>query len=357
MSPSDSNADTGISGERTEGSRLHQNLYDDLSFDELESSGTFTEAAAKQFFPVHEQEPIETMDSPVVIECAYPGWQPGGDHYPAVPDSKDEQIRELIDSVEAGAAAVHVHPRDEDGRPQWNDNDLLVETLDPVFEACGDVVTFSQGWSTGPHADYVTGVRDLLERGDGNKYCQGGVVLPPGLFGAGSLHSMSTIKEAVRYYEANDVKPLFQLYDTHVLREIRHHLLAEDELTWDPYVLNLRMGAHHSTTTNNDPWSYFKVISELYNVRQTVEDSIVGLYPGGRNWLPTLLLGLMAGANVVRVGIEDAYWKYPHRDDLVRKNSEVVEMTVELAEMLGREVITDFDRAREFLGMKYTSPR
>ena len=77
---SDSDAGTAAQNEVP----LHGNLYDDLSFDELEPSGTFTEEAAKQFFPVHEEECIDTMDSPVVIECAYPDWQPGGEHYPAV---------------------------------------------------------------------------------------------------------------------------------------------------------------------------------------------------------------------------------------------------------------------------------
>jgi uncharacterized protein (DUF849 family) len=138
---------------------------------------------------------------------------------------------------------------------------------------------------------------------------------------------------------------------------VKRHLIEDDELESEPYVMSLRMGSHHSTTTNNDPWSYFKVISEIYNVRQTIEDSVVGLYPGGRNWLPTLMMGLVGGANVIRVGIEDAYWMYPHKDELIQKNSEVVEMAVEIAETLGREVITDPDRAREFLGMEYTSPR
>ncbi|USZ67525.1 3-keto-5-aminohexanoate cleavage protein [Halorussus salilacus] len=355
MGPNGSTSDDDRATGRDES--LHGNLYDDLPFDELEQSGTFTPEAAKRFFPVHEEDPIDTMDSPVVIECAYPGWQPGGDHYPAVPDTRGEQIQELVDSVEAGAAAVHVHPRDENRRPQWNDNDLLVDVLDPVFEECGDVVTLSQGWSVGPHADYVSGVADLLERGDGNKYCQGGVVLPIGLFGAGTYHSPSSVKEAVRYYEDNGVKPIFQLYDTHVVRDVKRHLIDENEAVWDPFVLCIRAGSHHSMTTTNDPWSYFKVISQLYDVRQTVENSIVGLYPGGRNWLPMLAVGLLAGANVVRVGIEDAYWRYPHGDELIEKNSEVVELTVELAEMLGREVITDPERAREFLGMEYTSPR
>lgn len=338
-------------------SSLHQNLYDDLAFNELTQSKSFTPEAAKQFFPVHREDSIDTMDSPVIIECAYPGWQPGGEHYPAVPETREEQVAELIDSVEAGAAAVHVHPRDEDGLPQFNDNDLLVDVLDPVFDACGDVVTLSQGWKVDDHADYVSGVADLLDRGDGNKYCQGGVILPIGLFGAGSYHSPSSVIEAVRYYEENNVKPIFQLYDTHVLRDVKQYLIDRGELNWDPYVLSLRVGSHHSQTTTNDPWSYFKVLSEIYDVRQTVEDSIIGLYPGGRNWLPMLVMGLLAGANVIRVGIEDAYWKYPHKDELVQKNSEIVEMVVELAEMLGREVITDPERARQFLGMKYTSPR
>jgi hypothetical protein len=169
MSSHSSDSDAGTAG-GPDDVPVHGNLYDDLSFDELEPSGTFTEEAAKQFFPVHEEERIDTMDSPVVIESAYPGWQPGGDHYPAVPESRGEQIEEFVDSVDAGAAAVHVHPRDDEGRPQWNDNDLLVDVLDPVFEECGDVVTFSQGWVTSPHADYVSGVHDLLERGDGNKH-------------------------------------------------------------------------------------------------------------------------------------------------------------------------------------------
>ncbi|SIR27220.1 Uncharacterized conserved protein, DUF849 family [Haladaptatus litoreus] len=336
---------------------LHQNLYDDLAFNELESSSTFTPEMAKEFFLVHREDSIDTMDSPVIIECAYPGWQAGGDHYPAVPDTKEEQSLELIESVEAGAAAVHVHPRNEQRRPQWEDPELLAEILDPVEVECGEVVTTSQTWTTGPHADYVTATEKLLRLGEDNKFCQGSVVLPMGLFGAGTYHSPSSIKEGVRFFGENGIKPVFQLYDTHVLYDLKHRLFDKEDLNEESHLLNLYLGAHHSQTTNNDPWSYLNVISSIYNTRETVDDSIVGVNPGGRNWLPTLILGLLAGANVVRVGIEDAYWKYPHRDEVIQKNSEVIELAVEFAEMLSRRVITDPDEAREFLGMEYTSPR
>jgi uncharacterized protein (DUF849 family) len=86
-------------------------------------------------------------------------------------------------------------------------------------------------------------------------------------------------------------------------------------------------------------------------------DHIIGCYPGGRNWLAIYVMGLLSGANLFRIGIEDKYWKYPHKDDIISSNTEVIEMAVQIAEDLGREVITDGDEAREILGMKYTSPR
>ncbi|EFW89802.1 hypothetical protein ZOD2009_21507 [Haladaptatus paucihalophilus DX253] len=348
---------TGAAGRDGRRDALHRNLYDDLSFDELESSPTFTPEMAKEFFPVHREEPIDTMGGPVVIECAYPGWQAGGEHYPAVPDTLEEQSLGLIEGIEAGAAAVHVHPRNEERRPQWESPELLAEVLDPVFEACGEVITTSQTWMTGPHADYVTATEKLLRMGDGNKYCQGSVVLPMGLFGAGTYHSPSAITEGVRFFQENGVKPVFQLYDTHVLYDLKHRLFEKGEVEEDSHMLNLYLGAHHSQTTNNDPWSYLNVISSIYNARETIDDAIVGVNPGGRNWLPTLVLGLLAGANVVRVGIEDTYWRYPHRNEVIQDNTEIIELAVQFAELLGREVITDPDQARDFLGMEYTSPR
>ena len=66
-------------------------------------------------------------------------------------------------------------------------------------------------------------------------------------------------------------------------------------------------------------------------------------------------MGIMMGADIVRVGIEDCYWMYPHKDELIKKNSDVVKMTAELADIFGRRVVTDAAEARKILGMKLTS--
>jgi len=90
-------------------------------------------------------------------------------------------------------------------------------------------------------------------------------------------------------------------------------------------------------------------------IRENIPKSIIGVYPGGPNWLPMITLGILMGADIVRVGVEDCSWMYPHRDDLIKKNSEVVKLTADLARMHGRRVIADAKEAREILGMKPTS--
>ncbi|MFB6353328.1 MAG: 3-keto-5-aminohexanoate cleavage protein [Halobacteriales archaeon] len=341
---------------------VHRNLYDDLEFADFQRNEVFPPEAAKEFFPVHREEPIETMDEPVIIESACPGWQPSGDHYPAVPASPEEVTQELIDSVEAGAAAIHVHPRNRNGNPQVfgeKADELLFETVEPVFEACGPVLTLQHTWAGGtaqnPHIDYVTGAQTMLERGDGNKFCQGALVLPPMRDG----HSIDSVTEAVRFYQEHDITPIFQCYDSHVAHYLKKHLFDTGEVDPDdaPHIMNVNAGKHHSHAVQNNPWSFLQVITAKHNVEATFDDAIVNVYPGVRNWLAVYTMGLLLGGVVFRIGVEDAYWKYPHKDELIQKNAEAVELAVEIAEALGREVITDFDRARDYLGIEYTSPR
>jgi uncharacterized protein (DUF849 family) len=58
----------------------------------------------------------------------------------------------------------------------------------------------------------------------------------------------------------------------------------------------------------------------------------------------------MLGCNV-RVGKEDSIYMLPTSDDVIVSNKEVVEQTVAIARMLGREPMTGHEY-RESLGMK-----
>jgi 3-keto-5-aminohexanoate cleavage enzyme len=307
-----------------------------------------------EHFPVDREPPIETLSKPVIIESAYPGWQIGGDRFPAVPRTIEEQVREIIDSVRAGAVAIHVHPRDPRTGNARIDPILLKEVLDPVFEEV-DCVTLQHTWAAKEEADYISETAQLLELGGGNKYCQGAVVLPIGYTSVtGAFHSLRSVQEGVRWLEDNKVKPIYQLYDSFVIFGIKQHLLDTGISRWKPYVFNLHLGKHHSHAVHRDPWSFLNLIANYHMVQSTEPESIVGVYPGGRNWLPILTLGLLLGAQLVRVGIEDCYWVYPHRNEIIRKNSDVVEMAVQIATVLGRRVVRDADEARSILGIVRT---
>lgn len=122
-----------------------------------------------------------------------------------------------------------------------------------------------------------------------------------------------------------------------------------------PYVLNLHMGKHDSYTIHNDPWAALQLITSFHMVKDTIPDSVIGVYAGGRNWLPISVLAIMLGADIVRVGAEDTYWTYPHRDDVIQRNAEVVRKVATIAKELGREIATPA-QAREILGITLTSP-
>lgn len=307
-------------------------------------------------FPVHTEPKIPTLDQPVIIESACPGWQVGGDRFPAVPISIEDQVNEIVDSIKAGAVAVHIHPRNPETGNAKVDPHLLAKVMDPIFDQVGDCVTLNHTWTASEEADYISETETLLEMGKGNKYCQGSVVLPVGfLSSTGAYHTGKSVYEGIQWLEKNDIKPIYQLYDTYVIWWLQQNVLSKNLSNWKPYVFNLHLGKHHSHAIHADPWAHLQLITNFNIVKQTAPDSVIGVYPGGRNWLPTLTMGLLLGAQLVRVGVEDCYWLYPHKDELIRKNSDVVKMAVDLCNILGRRVVTDAKEAREILGMKLTS--
>src|SRR6185437_8539700 len=103
----------------------------------MELVSEFTPERVAAHFPIDKERRINTLDRPLIIESACPGWQVGGARFPAVPISIEDQIRETVDSIRAGAVAVHMHPRDpKTGNAQANPK-LLARILGPVFDEVG----------------------------------------------------------------------------------------------------------------------------------------------------------------------------------------------------------------------------
>ncbi len=66
------------------------------------------------------------------------------------------------------------------------------------------------------------------------------------------------------------------------------------------------------------------------------------------------MTAVLAGVDFVRVGIEDVYWMYPHRDEVIQSNRECVQKVVDFCQLIGRR-IADVEEARTILGVQRTS--
>ncbi|KON29791.1 hypothetical protein AC482_05595 [miscellaneous Crenarchaeota group-15 archaeon DG-45] len=314
---------------------------------------------------------IPTMDGKVVIEAAIPGWQPvwwwrerGVERLPPGAEGGatciQEQADAIIECVKAGAAVVHTQPRDpSDGLSRVHAPELLAEIMDRAFSEV-DFITahhtwgwdFARGWET----DYVSYPRELLELGKGNKYVQCGMVMSmPGYDQGAAIHSKRAIAEGTRFFEENRIKPMFSV-EAFAFERYKETLFDTGVARWKPYWIAVQLGKHVDQLTWQDPWSYRLTINCMEMVKRNMpgEDVFLGVPPAGRNWLPMTVVALLYGAQVVRVGLEDQFYLWPHRDDIPQKASDTVELLVRIVKDLGREVAT-VDEAREITGVELTT--
>lgn len=331
-----------------------------------------------EMHPIEFDEKITTLDKPLIIESACPGWQSthwgpsglyrvepkgyeeGGVRYAAIPVSIEDQVNTDLESVKAGAAALHHHPRDPNSgiakslTPQHVP--LMHEVYEKIFKLT-DAITLEHTWKWGPDrsADYISETDQLIELGHGNRYCQGAVVLwPPG--NTYPPNYMKTVQEGIKFMEANHVKPIHKLRSSYNVREMQRVLLDTGVMTQKPFILVHDMGHPYGWPMDMDPWMPIDLIASIMQTKQRIPDSIIGVYSGGRNWLPITYTAILAGVDLVRAGIEDTYWMYPHKDEIVQSNVECIKKVVDFCNLIGRRVAT-VDEARQIMGIKLTSPK
>jgi len=80
------------------------------------------------------------MSQPCIITVAITGSLPGKKDNPAVPISPAEQIESTHEAFEAGATLVHLHVRDEEGRPT-SDPKRFAKELEGIRQHCPGMIT------------------------------------------------------------------------------------------------------------------------------------------------------------------------------------------------------------------------
>ncbi len=325
-------------------------------------------------FPVIHEPKIPTMDKKLVIEAAIPGWLPtswweerGIEGLP--PTTIEGQAEAIIECVKAGATVIHTHPREPEtgfGPPLGTPDgirrhaELLSSIMDLAFEEV-DFITAHHSWtfdlSKSRDVDYITLTREYLDvgkaKGIGNRDVQSALIMTEAAYTDKCVMSTDAAQIGTEFMEANGVKPMFSM-QSFSFPKFRRVLFDNDLARWRPYWVAIQMGKHNDDQIFSDPWSYIQTINNISMFREALpDDTFLALHPAGRNWLPVAVIGMLYGIELIRVGLEDQFWLYPHRDDISQRASDTVKLVADIARSLGRDIAT-VDEARRRIGIELT---
>ena len=269
----------------------------------------------------------------LIITAAICGAEVTKEQNPAVPYTVEEIVREAKSAVDAGAAIVHLHVREDDGTPTQS-KARFKECIDAIYKVCPDVIIIpSTGGAVGMTAEERLQPTELFPEM---------ATLDCGTCNFGDdvfENTMPMMRAFGQRMLENNIKPEYECFEMGHLDTILN-MARKGQVPAAPMQFNFVLGVPGCTpaTVQNLCW-------------------LVNAIPAGSTWTATgigrheFTLGAAAIAmgGHVRVGFEDNL--YLEKGVLAKSNGELVAKVVRMAKELGREVATSAE-AREILSLK-----
>jgi len=251
---------------------------------------------------------------------------------PAIPYTPDEIAEEARRSVDAGAAIVHIHARQDDGRPAY-DVDTYARIDAAVRARCPDVIinysTGAIGISREERVAHIAALRPdmaALNMGSMNYaiYSSKHKAFYHDHVFANPFADILYFLEAMN---AAGTRPEMECFDTGHIHNAAP--LIDMGVLRPPCQFSLIMGVLGgiSGTTKN-------LVQQVDALPPGAHWQVIGI--GGRQW-PLVAAAISLGGNV-RVGLEDNLYVTPGQ--LARSNGELVAKAAELVRLIGGEVAT-----------------
>lgn len=264
-------------------------------------------------------------------------------HQPITPQQILESAREV---ALAGASSIHIHVRDDDGY-----NVLSPKRFHDVIAPL--------------HEEFPTMAIDgCLVPALGGEWEKMIAVLDSGLLDAAPVNTTATyigdslfakpapvIMEKTRLINEHGSKPELAVY-TDADVSIANRFLIQSGLVSLPAAWVVLPGLPGGSPVEN-PRQMMEALTRMVGaIRDIDPDGVIIVCAAGHasTYLATqaALMGLH-----IRVGMEDTYYKWPHRDDLITSNLEALRLGQQIAEVVGRRVATP-EETRAIMGLPTT---
>jgi 3-keto-5-aminohexanoate cleavage enzyme len=294
-----------------------------------------------------EISPRWDLPQDLIVEVAITGAFVRHDENPNQPLTVDEIRDEARACIEAGASAIHIHVRDDNG---YNvlDPERFAAVIDPLRDEYPDV--FFDGCLVCSLDGEWEKMKEVLASGT----LDGCPINPTATYVGDTLFAKPApmILEKTRLILEAGSKLQIAVYTDGDIANADRFLfrsgLAEAGQCW------LILPALPGCSPMANPHQMTDGLLRMSRaIRDVDPEATIMVCAAGRasQYLATLAatLGLH-----IRIGMEDTIWRWPHRDELVSSNLQSLEQAKLLAQVLGRDVATP-RRYREIMGVARTS--
>lgn len=280
------------------------------------------------------------MTQDKIIICVSPtGNFHGKEANPSLPEQPEEIAEEVYRSWNEGAAMVHIHVRDKQGKSS-NDPEIFKEVDRLIREkGCDIIIQHSTAPVLGESEE--EGARSL-EAGPEMASLMTGL-------GAATFKGVTTVRLCTRPFIEGlakkmldmGVKPELEVMDPTYMETI--YILIEKGLLKKPYWVSFVMHMHKLAQDHMryTPKNFMHCIDLL------PPDSIFNAIAIAEAQLPATTMSILLGGHV-RVGFEDNI--YYRRGELATSNVQLVARAARLSRELGRDPASPSE-AREMLGI------
>lgn len=271
----------------------------------------------------------------LIITAAICGAEVTKQQNPAVPYTVEEIVKEAKSAVDAGAAIVHLHVREDDGTPTQS-RDRFQECEEAILKVCPNVILIpSTGGAVGMSPEERLQSTDTTPLPEMATLDCGTCNFGDEIFD----NTMPTMRAFGKRMIERGIKPEYECFEMGHLDTILN-MARKGEVPGAPMQFNFVLGVPGCTpaTVENLCWL-------VKNIPTGSTWTSTGI---GRHAFTLAAPTIVMGGNV-RVGFEDNL--YLERGVLAKSNGELVDKVVRLAKLLGRPIATS-DEAREILGLR-----
>jgi 3-keto-5-aminohexanoate cleavage enzyme len=276
-----------------------------------------------------------------VITCALTGVLANRKQCPGIPYTPVEIAEEAKRAYDAGASAVHIHARNDDGSPTFSPAKFAA-IKEEIRKRCPIILNFSTGTIVDDVSEQTQYIREsrpeiaALNMGTMN-YSKYSATRKDFVFDMVFPNTYSKIIALLKAMNESGVKPELECFDTGHTHGI-----------WPL----LDMGIL------KQPLQFSFIVNVLGGIPPTV-DSLqlqTKLMPAGSEWevigiskcgWKMIATGLVLGGNI-RAGLEDNI--YLPNGEMARSNGDLIEVAARMTRDVGRKVAT-VEQARKILGL------